>query len=194
MAEDNTRKIQELIELHRHFSQRHIVWGERGWETIKINVTINSTLLVATIGIMGVLYKNPPHNYPPKFSYMLLLSSPIIIPILLLWINEITLKNFKRECRRMYRNITILMKIEEKMGLYDERPESRILLKCDKYFIPSEFVICYPTSKEFIDAQMETEDRAFKMLSRLFCAFNVISIVLIVLIIFLVILSLSPFL
>jgi hypothetical protein len=125
---------QEAATLRRDFA-------DRGWETIKLQISLGSLLISAVIG--GAI---------SLFSYSQSADLPILIRVfaavglsviagIVFCFSEICWTNFYRECERMYKQIATLSKISEKLGLYVERENEKLTVRGDSRYVSDDYII-----------------------------------------------------
>jgi hypothetical protein len=150
--------------------------GDKGWETIKFCVTISSTLITATVGLLTVI------NYLPINVVIKPVLMLLLVPIMVIMerIVKVTKKNFNRECRRMYENITILMKIEDELPQRKDFKANRNF-KEEKEYIPQDWKkMQYSNTDEYVKSWMGDKKRPtfYSSMSPIFSLFQVISYVI----------------
>jgi hypothetical protein len=194
MTNEETEKPVELSDLYTKAQDDLEYNGDKAWESIKLCITLSSTLITITLGLLGAIDYLP--NYSVKASLIFVL---IIFPIMMYYIVDVTSKNFDRECSRMYENVTILMKIE------DELPErkdlsNRNFTKENKY-IPHRWEKDYISpqgeknlfsdTEEFVKKMMKKKDALYSNMKPIFSIFRAFSCVLLMLIlaIFIIVLT-----
>lgn len=173
------------IVLHDHFSKNWETRSKNSWETIRLNTVLCSALISLTI--YSIIY-----IYTSEFFWntevlnstdrILVRLGLISIPITLLFIDWRLHQNFNRQCRRMYKTATVVIKIQERLGLYSERINNG-LFDQDKFYVPEEWVEDhknkFQTGKKFVDHWMKEKDAFYKNMSWLFWIFGGIALILI---------------
>jgi hypothetical protein len=130
---------------------------EKGWETIKFFLTFSSTLFTVTLGLFFAI------QYFKLGSAMTsgLSLSLILIMIILVIFSKISEVNFARECKRMYENIAIIMKIEDEFG----RRIKRAVLKEEAYYIPDTWKQTkQDTTRDFVRSVMTPKQKTRDLL------------------------------
>jgi hypothetical protein len=136
--------------------------GDKAWETIKLCITLFSTLLTAFLGLLTAI------NFLGKSLVFVLI--PIPFPIMMIIIVYFLSKNFERECSRMYENVTILMKIEDELPHRKDLREERNF-KEENDYIPKKWKeIQYSDTEEFVKVMMDNKkkDSFFSNLKAIF--------------------------
>jgi len=112
----------------------------------------------------------------------------------MLGIVRIGSKNFDRQCRRMYNEATIIMKLEERFGVLGERAEKirRHFPKEEKY-VPTDWENTWDTTKEYRDKMMSKNDAFYSNMSPIFKIFWWLSWALVSLIFVLILLHLTGY-
>ena len=176
-------KRKETIELHRHFSSRWLGWGKTTWETLKLNIILSSALTSLTAYSIIYIYTSEFFWETPLLTQnirLIIRIGLISVPITLILTNYIFHRNFHRQCKRMYQLTSIIIKIQEQMNLYAERPTNSKYFPKDQWYVPDEWKdISYQKSDEFVDDCMSKKERFYKNMLPLFYMFVVISIFLI---------------
>ncbi len=149
--------------------------ADKAWETVKFCLTFCSTLITASIGLLGVI------NFLvlDVIVKAILILSVLPLPFLMISTIRTLKKNFQRECNRMYRSIATLMKIEENLP-------KRTNLKPTNHF-PKEktlldFPECddnYPTTEKYIDAMMEKNNKFYLTMHPVFVILEILSWVMV---------------
>ena len=164
-----------LVELHRHFTNQRISQANTGWETIKLNTVLSSALI--SLAVYSIIYvytseffwKPEVLTFQDRFVVRILL---LLIPIILGFINWRLHRNFNRQCIRIYELASIVIKIEEKMGLHQERTEKENFPN-DKWYVPDDWKdSCCCTSKKFVDDCMKKKDAFYKSMVWVFRIFG----------------------
>ena len=92
-------------------------------------------------------------------------------------------ENFERECRRMYEQTSILIKLEENFGFYGERPQKRKTLPADKLYIPRRWLCDQSqTDFQFVCNAMAKKDTLYGNMKPIFRIFQWLSVVLMIII------------
>ena len=165
----SNEQTQNWIELHRHFSERWNNWGKTTWETIKLNTLLSSAL--TSLSVYAIIYFYQSLQNLTVQDNILIRLLLMIIPILLFIINEKGQINYKRQCRRMYEMTSIVIKIEAKMGLYEDRTEKEFFNK-DEWYVPDYWKnLNFSKSEDFVDYQMKKEDAFYQNMKWVFSLF-----------------------
>lgn len=165
----------EIGDLYRKAQDDVKFNGDKGWETIKFCLTLSSTLITLTVSLLGAINYLSINVVVKAF----LTLSLILIMVMMKKLVDVTEKNFDRECRRMYENIAILMKIE------DELPQRRDLrdnrnFKEEKEYIPDEWKKNqFLNTKAYVDAMMDgkKKDKFYSNMRPIFPIFRGLSYV-----------------
>jgi hypothetical protein len=161
--------------------------ADKAWETIKFCTTISSTLIAVTVSLLGAI--NAPAlaiDLPIKALLTFIL---IIFPIMVVKIADLTEKNFKRECDRMYESIAILMKIEEELP--ERRSNQKIHFSGEKTYTPQKWndeKYRFPCTKQYTESMMKSSDKFHSSMRPVFSILRYVSyaLLLTVFLIFLV--------
>ena len=174
MSEEETEKSIELADLYAKAQDDLKFNGDKGWETIKLCITLSSTLITVILGLLGAI------NYLPInfFVKALLIVALIPLPIMMKIIVDVSKKNFHRECRRMYENMTILMKIEDELPERKDLSDNRNFKEETKY-LPNEWENKpFPNTKAFVTAMMQGKDKFYSNMRPIFSILRVFSYLL----------------
>lgn len=178
----------EWLELYRKTNAQRQFFADKAWETIKFHIVLLSSLISITIGTLAVIRTSEIFltllNEKMKF---LLTVTLVILPITMLLIIRMARANFERECRRMYEQISIIMKLEEKMGFLVERTEREQFKEDNRYF-PKRYYEPWNNSEKFVDDMMKRKDTIHRNMGKIFTIFENISYVLMSLIVLIAIL------
>lgn len=104
-------------------------------------------------------------------------------------------KNFKRECERIYEQIAILIKLEDKFGLYRNLKSELNIIK-DKNIFPKRYFKNdqekgWNTTEDFIEYMMGRKNTLYSNMRNIFRIFFLIAIILTFFIIGLIMLHLQ---
>jgi len=213
-----------LIRFYEKVYEEKNLFAEKAWETIKLNITLQSSLISITLGTLALLHTSEIFFRIETIPRILLIGFLFVLPILMILIGNASSKNFKRECHRLYEQRAMMIKLEEDLGVRyrkhinqfseEETYLPKELLK-EQYKFTKDFVkemlkserlsiknrienFFIEMKKEIFYKNMEEEERFGRMYSNLnsfFTIFNSISILLFIIIILTIILHISfPFL
>lgn len=175
MPKEETERSIKLSDLYVKAQDDLKFNGDKAWESIKLCITLSSTLITVTLGLLGAI------NYLSInfFIKALLIGGLIIFPIMMKRIVNVSAKNFERECRRMYENMTILMKIEDELPERKDLSDSRNF-KEETTYIPPEWKEnnLFPTTDAYVKATMQRKDRFYSNMRPIFSILRVFSNVL----------------
>jgi hypothetical protein len=130
MANVRWDELYQKVLKEKHF------FADKAWETIKFHTILSSSLISITIGALVGLHTSETFLELSIWKRLILLSILFILPYTMKKIIAIGFSNFERECERMYENSTILMKLEEKLGFFQEREKKeKLTLPQDKTYI-----------------------------------------------------------
>jgi ABC-type multidrug transport system fused ATPase/permease subunit len=188
MAKEETEKPIELSDLYDKAQDDLKYNGDKAWESIKLCTALSSTLITVTLGLLGAI-DFLPINFIVKAVLILVL---IIFPLMIKTIVTSLSKNFHRECRRMYENMTILMKIEDELPDRKDLSDSRNFTK-EKKYIPHRWEKDYISSEkeknlfsdteDFVATLMEKKDALYSNMKPIFSILKGISYVLVLILI-----------
>ncbi len=153
--------------------------GDKAWETIKFTVTLASAIIAAIVGLIGVVY-----SLTDVVSKSVLLIALIFVAFTLNKIVDFAEKNFERECRRMYENMTILMKLENELPPRGNKSN----FEREDYYIPEEWrKEQYSDTNDFVKKMMQGRDRFYSNMKPLFTYLRRLSYILMVIVFFILI-------
>lgn len=124
-------KKEYLLELYKEMNDSIQESSVREWEIMKFYTTIFLAFLTATITLI-TYSKLQTGSYPIYFI--------CILPIFMFIISCIGLRNFTRECHRLWERVASLAKIEGALGFRKRRPQVRPVFKDDKYYLPNSHI------------------------------------------------------
>ena len=181
-GEDCTDK--NWIELHRHFSKNWLQRADRSWETIKLNTILCSALISLAIYSIVYVYTSEffweTEAFPSSGKVVIRLAL-VLIPITMCFVDWRLHSNFNRQCRRMYTLASIIMKIEERLGLYSEYRE-REHFSDDRWYVPNDWQIYQNyTSDYYVQYWMNEPDSFYKNMTWLFQIFGLTAVGLMIL-------------
>jgi hypothetical protein len=120
-----------FLELYKEMHNTIRETSKREWETVKFYTTIFLALLAATATL--IVYSKSISSIIPKIFILILPSYMLIISI-------IGLRNYKRECRRIWERMASIAKIEEKLSFRIPRDKNCEVFKDDKFYIPKDHI------------------------------------------------------
>lgn len=136
---------EKLLFLYREASDKEKFAISNVWNNVKFFTTISSALLTASIAVFKVI-RNPPALGGSDVQSLFLL---VVLPIMVVLISLIGIKNLEREYSRFLECIAVIEKLREKLGLYEEVAFRKF--PRDRYFIPERFFETpFYSSEEFI--------------------------------------------
>lgn len=177
----------EIVDLYRKAQDDVKFNGDKAWETIKFCVSLLSTLITITVGLIGVI------NYLSIDVVVkaLLTLSLISVIITMLKIVDVTEINFDRECRRMYESMAIIMKIEDELPLRKDLGDRNF--KQETEYIPDKWKKTrFLSTKAYVNAMMERKDTLSSNMRRTFPIFRWLSYALLIIVIVIVIITVAP--
>ena len=150
--------------------------GDKAWESIKLSFTLSSALTTVIVSLLGFI------NYLSidviaKTLFMLI---PILVAIIMKKFVDVTEKNFKRECRRMYENMAILMKIEDELPKRKDKSDDRNFKDETKYIPPEWEKSKFSNTKQYVDEMMKQNDRFYSDMRPIFPTLRKVSYALMV--------------
>lgn len=185
---EGKEQVNNWIELHRHFSNNWQFRSEMSWETLKQNMLISSAL--TSLAVYSIIYVYTSEFFWEteaiiSFDRLFVRVGLMVIPLILLFVNLMFHTNFRRQCRRMYLAASIVIKIEEEMGLYGSR-RSREYFRNDKWYVPDEWKKqSHCSAESFVKVWMDKKDGFYQQMLWLFRIFGALAIVIVVIEIFL---------
>lgn len=148
--------------LYKEASEKEKFAVSNAWENVKFYTTITSALM--TISILAFIQsadKLKAYSFPNIVIFIMML-----VPIIVIIVSFIAIKNLEREYSRFLEWISVLEKVREVLGLYQEVQTKKF--SDDKYLLPKRFVESqFPSSEEFIKTGLAKRDTLifnFKML------------------------------
>jgi len=181
---DNVEVIddkEKLLSIYSEVIQQAKFTIDKLWESVKFFTTITSALLTASIGGFIVITKEKLLDEQIIIVFIL-----IFIPIIIIAVSIIGILNSKREYLRFLTHVTILDKIQEKLGFYNEI--KFLVYPKDKFQLPEKFIKnAYNSSEDFIKS-------AFKNKNSLRFYFKVLHIIFIILSSFMLLIGLNAIL
>lgn len=164
--------------------------GDKAWETIKFCVTLSSTLITVTVGLLGAI------NYLAIDGVIKAFLIVALIPLIIMMkrLVDVTEKNFERECRRTYKNLAILMKIEDELPQRKDLSGNRNFKQETKY-IPLEWEKNqFLTTEAYVTAMMQGKDKFYSNMRPIFPIFRRVSYVLLAIVSVIIIITVAPIL
>ncbi len=190
---------KKLIELYKKTIKSQQFFAEKGWESIKFHILLSSSLVSITIGALVAMHTSSAFNELGYGARGLLVLILVVLPSLMIAIIELGYKNFVRECKRMYEQSSIFLKLEEKLGFWEDRDEDKRkgFPNEEKYF-PDRYREYFTNeewsnSEDFIKDIMSRKDTLFGIMKKIFIIFEDIGLILIVIISLVAILHLIAF-
>jgi hypothetical protein len=173
------------IEFYKKVHDDKKFFAEKGWESIKFHILLASSLISITVGALIAVHTSDVFLGLYNYTRAIFTGFLIILPITMFLVLRIGLKNFKRECKRMYEQASILMKLEERFDFSGERTEKKKeFLKEKMYNPPRYYETKWNLTSSFIDDMLSCcKENFYCTMSRIFKTFMGISIGLIILII-----------
>jgi hypothetical protein len=178
----------EWLEFYRKTASSMNFNATAGWETVKFHIVLSSSLISVTFVALVAIQTSASLDYNLKHLFTLGL---VVLPITMLFVVRQGGENFKRECERMYDQVSILMKLEDKFGFYEKRDgERHIFLNDDGYF-PKKFYGQWYSAKDvdsdkFREKMMSSSDTFYSTMRTVFMLFTNVSYGLIALIVLVV--------
>jgi len=149
--------------------------GDKAWETIKFTVTLSSAIIAAIVGLIGVVI-----SLTDLTSKIVLLVGLILVAIMLKEIVDFAERNFERECKRMYENMTILMKLENELPPRENKMNN---FEKEDYYIPEKWrTERYSDTDDFVNKMLK-EDRFYSNMKPLFTNLRRLSYILMAIVI-----------
>jgi len=183
------RKISEItskdwLEFYKKTHNDKKFFAEKAWETIKLHILLSSSLISITIGTLALMHTSEVFLGFGTNEKSMLIAPLFILPFTMASILYIGSRNFDRECRRMYEQASIMMKLEEKFGFsVEEREEERKQFLEDKTYVPERYSEkIWNSSSEFIKDVMSAKDTLHGNMRRIFDIFFWVSVLLMILI------------
>lgn len=174
-----TKNLDEKwLEFYRRSNNIRYFFSDKAWETIKLHILLSSSLISVTIGALALMHTSGDYLALDKVMRFILVLLLVFLPVSMLLIVYQGSTNFVRECKRMYEQISIIMKLEEKLGLDGERTERKQFPKDDKY-VPKRYDEIWNDSNQFIKDMMSRKDTLYSNMFPIFRIFEGASFALI---------------
>jgi len=171
-------KPELLLSFHSNTESNAKFVVDKMWTNIRFFTTITSALLTITIALYG----------SDKIENIVNLSVHVksvifeIIPLLVVVISFIGIKNLRREYLRFLEWVVVIKKLEELLGLTEEIQTK--IYPGDKYLLPKKFIEKqYESSDEFISESLNRKGTLFYYFKLLHIAYIVISLIIVFVII-----------
>jgi len=179
MSENTNR---DWLEFYKKAHNDQTFFAEKAWETIKLHILLSSSLISITVGTLVLMHTSEVFFRFGAKERIILIGSLLILPITMILILYIGFRNFSRECRRMYEQASILMKLEEKFGFsVEKRAKERKQFLKDETYVPERYLEkIWDSSSEFIKDVMLRKDTLYGNMSPIFKIFLGVSVALIV--------------
>lgn len=177
-----SENINEWLEFYRKASNERQFFAEKAWETIKFHIVLASSLISITVGALSLMLTSEVFLILPKIIKSLLTILVVILPITMLYVVGMGSRNFNRECKRMYEQISIIMKIEERLDLTQQRIKPKQFPRDTTYF-PQRYDEKWDNSCQFINTMMRRKDTLYGIMRGIFTLFKSVSWTLIAIII-----------
>jgi hypothetical protein len=158
-SSDNQKNGENWRSFYRKTDELRKDFANRCWESVKVYLTLASILISFYSGLLII--------ERIQTTALVILG---LLPFFLFLVSCIFWSNFKRECKRMYEQIGILMLIEQKLGLFVPRTEKEPKLFPDEeYYMPKKMVNPESSSiKKFTEHMMHKNDSLYGRLKYLF--------------------------
>ena len=166
--------INKWVDFHKYIANRHRFQTERAWETIKLFILVFSSLISIYFTLIIAMFKFEIIVKIPFYLRLFILS---IFPFFLFLVCIVGWLNFRRQCRRMYELISILIKVQEKLGLLNSRTENKYFPE-DKYYVSDGWLPNQRNSQEFINDLMKKRDTFYGIMKKYFFIFIMFSCLL----------------
>jgi len=180
-------KDKAWIEFYKKAHDDKIFFAEKAWESIKFHILLASSLISITVGALIAMHTSRDFLQLYNHTRAIFTLFLIILPFTMVLILQIGLKNFKRECKRMYEQSAILMKLERRFGFDQKRTEEEkkeVFFEEDTYNPRRYYEKRWNLTSSFINDMLSCcKENLYCIMNRIFKIFIVISIGLMVLII-----------
>ncbi|MEM3616616.1 MAG: hypothetical protein QXJ31_01715 [Candidatus Bathyarchaeia archaeon] len=138
--------------------------GERAWETMKLSLTLSSALTTVIVSLLGVINYLPIDGFTKAFSMLV----PLLVGIIMKEFVNVAERNFERECRRMYENIAILMKIEAELPSRKDKRDDRNF-KEETNYLPLAWEKCkFSNTEQFVDEMLKRNNSFYSSMKPIF--------------------------
>lgn len=162
-----------LMQLYSGFESNAKFVVDRIWANVKFFTTIASALLTISIGLYGSENIQKAINIDPNLKSLVF----AIIPIIVIMISVIGMKNLKREYMRFLEWIVVIQKTQETLGLHNKM-YTKIFAE-DKYLLPERIISSkHNNSDDFIESGLKKKNSLYYYFNILHRAYVVISIII----------------
>ena len=162
-----------LLKLYSEFAKSAQYVVDKIWTNARFFTTLTSALLTFSIAALAKSWLEAPNKTENSTAYFFL----ILLPILIIIISYIGIKNLYREYRRFLDWITARAKIQERLGLCEEI-ESKIYPE-DRYILPLRFIKnSYNSSEEFVNKTLKKKHTLCFYFKILHISYAVIAIII----------------
>ena len=167
-------KPELLLAFHTNMESNAKFVVDKMWTNVRFFTTITSALLTISIALYGsaklqALINLGTHLKSAVFA---------IIPVLVVIISFIGIKNLRREYIRFLEWVVVVNKLEELLGL-NEEVRTKIYPE-DKYLLPKHFIEKhYDSSEKFISESLNRKGTLFYYFKLLHIAYIVISFLIV---------------
>ena len=171
-VEDNEENLRQLY--NKAYDAKKFL-AEKAWESVRFHSVLLSSLISVTIG--ALVLTNTSEVFLTSLNGLaraLLTLSLVILPFTMLRLVQRGVTNFERECRRMYEQVSVLIKLEEKFGFFKDRTEKEQFPEETGYF-PPRYYQKWTSSADFIKSVMSQKDSLYGHMGPIFDIFKVSS-------------------
>ena len=143
------------------------------WANVKFFTTITSALLTTSLALYGSEHLIKLSGLDQNLRSLVF----AFIPVIVIMISFIGIKNLRREYRRFLEWIAAIQKIQELMGLHVEL-KTKIFPE-DKYLFPKQFLdMSYKDSIEFVESGLKKKDTLYRYFKILHGSYIVIAVII----------------
>jgi hypothetical protein len=147
---------ESLLSLYSIYSETSRFIVDKIWTNARFFTTLTSALIAFSVTVVVKVVLDEPNNAKVSSAYLFLL----LLPIMVIIISYIGIKNLYREYHRFLDWVTVRTKLQERLGLCDEI-KSQIYQE-DKYLLPKRYVEnSHMNSEVFIQSALKSRNSLY---------------------------------
>jgi hypothetical protein len=167
-------KPELLLAFHTNMESNAKFVVDKMWTNVRFFTTITSALLTISIALYGSAKLQALINLGTHLNSAVF----AIIPLLVVVVSFIGIKNLRREYIRFLEWVVVANKLEELLGLNEELRTN--IYPQDKYLLPKHFIEKqYESSEKFISESLKRKGTLFYHFKLLHIAYIVISLLIV---------------
>lgn len=162
-----------LMQLYCNYESNAKFVVDKMWANVKFFTTITSALLTTSVALYGSKSIQNTINIDPNIKSLVF----AVIPIIVIMISVIGMKNLKREYKRFLEWIVVIQKIHDMLGLHEEVQAK--IYPGDKSLFPEHFENRnYNTSEQFVEDRLKKKGSLFHYFNMLHRAYVIIALII----------------